>query len=386
MDAEIAGLQTELPAGVAQGFAQSIESPNRPSLIERMDTSWTDFFGAIGLPHFGFIDGGAAWLQVLEATTGLGWGGSLFLFGAGVRLLTLGLSVYGERATLRMAIATKEVKKEHDAYDEVYRSHDSTQLEIARAAETMKAARDASFAKHGTSMMAVLTPLAGAPVFCGGFAVVLRVLNDAPRSLVGASFGPASSLVVPDPSGFLAIAAVGATLVNFELTLARKRAGATNKHGIMAFAPIIARVAALAVVPVVMQFKAGTVIYWCGLSCAGLLQPLVMASPLFRKWFRVPDLGPQVQPNPFTVADMFHDDKRPNSTVPTDGFLATRFPRLARMLTPGAMLDTTDAWENGRDNARKANPEPATGGPKGWRKPEMDKRGSIKKTGATKDR
>uniref|UniRef100_A0A6U4XTE9 Uncharacterized protein n=1 Tax=Neobodo designis TaxID=312471 RepID=A0A6U4XTE9_NEODS len=353
VSAEINSLSAAQPttASTIEQFARSVDSPEKKSLIQRMDDSWTAFFDGFGLPHFGFIDGGAAWLQVIEAMTGVGWPATIFAFGFAMRLLTLGLSVYGERATLRMVLATKETQAEHRAYDEVSRTFGASQLEIREAGEKMKAARDAACRRHGTSMLAVMSPLLGAPVFAGGLAVVFRLLETMPRGIESSGLG------VPEPTGVAACVAVGATLMNFELTLARKRAGSSQQNA-MSLVPFAARCVAVGALGVVAQLKAGLVIYWCGMCCAGLLQPLVMSLPAFRHWLKIPDVGPVVQPNPLRQG-VASDASAP--TGGTGGILMSRFPTLAKLLQPGAALRTMEDLRTSEENNRaKETPKRAT--------------------------
>ena len=338
VNAEVASFAEEsTQTTIAQQMAHSVDSPGSKTLIQRMDDSWASAFESFGFPHFGFIDGGCAWLQVIDATLGIGWPVTLLGFGFAVRMITLWLSLYGERATLRMVLATKDTKKEHEEFDLVYRTGSATSLEIREAGERMKAARAAACKKHNTSMLAMMAPFAGAPIFGGGFAVVLRALEIAPRALVQ------SNMHVPEPTGLLAVGAVCATLMNFELTLARKRAGAVGPSAID-FAPWVARSVAIGAISVAMHLQAGLLVYWLGMSLAGLLQPALMAMPAFRKWYGVPDISTQ-----------------PSTTdVRGTGVFAGAFPTMAKLLRPGGPAELLNDWEASRDSRSKPTAPRAT--------------------------
>jgi hypothetical protein len=394
MSAEIAGLASQSSSSTASAaaaatarpsFASTVEGAGRPqSVVERMDNAWSGFFENMGIPHFGFIDSGATWLAVFEATTGYSWTTTMFLFGVGIRLATLGFSLYGERAAIRMALATAEVKPEFDAFQQVYRSAESTQLDIANAAEHLRVARNAAFVKHHTSNKATLVPMLGSPLFMYGFTVVVRAMNEGPRSIPAA-------LLMPDPTGATACAAVLMTLANFELTFARKRAGATNTTGLMSKVPWVARAIAAISLPVVMEFRTGTVVYWCGLSLAGLLQPLLMGLPQFRRWYGVPDIQPGLMgsssiPSVVTKRDVVNLIDEPKA--PADGEQAgidtleqrfeQRFPRLSLLLRPGAALKAAEDYLASKERARLKHRVQQPLHLRQWRRPAMDKHGIEK--------
>ena len=296
----VARFQSSRPADALP----SVDASQRPSLIVWLDDKWSTAFENVGIPHFGFIDSGAAWLQVIEQSTGFGWAGTLAGCGFLVRGFTLIFSLRGDRASARMANAVSELAPVSADFNRVFRSKTASQVEIMEAGERLRAARNELFERHGTSNLQVMQPLIGSPFFMLGLASVLRVCDEAPRSLAAAHF-MGLPLLAPDPTGLVALAAVATTLINIELTFRRRRSGANaaSTSAVMAYMPIAVRALACLCVPLAMQFKVGTLLYWCGMGLAGLAQPALMSSASFRQWFGVPDVRPR-PPNRLSPEDV----------------------------------------------------------------------------------
>lgn len=214
---------------------------------------------------------------------GLEAGALLVLVGATTRLCTLVLSLYGERAGERMRLALPELKGPQDAFNRVYYNDTASAMEVQVAASVLKSHRRAVFAKHGTSNPKCLASLAMAPVIMTTLYHVSALCENPALDVGSSSFLWCSALALPDPFMILPVVTCAVTLLNYELSLSKEL-----KTGWMRNIIWGARLGCLCVIPVVASFRSGVCLFFVGMNIVGLMQPLLVRSAAFRRWFGFP--------------------------------------------------------------------------------------------------
>lgn len=230
---------------------------------------------------------GSSFLFGLSESLGLGGGLVLLLAGAATRLATLYFSLYGDRAAARMQCAMVELKPAYDGFHRMYNGDRYKATEIQAEATRVQAFKAATFAKYQTSNVKGFASVLGSPLILYGFRSASLLSNP----LLYTSFGTQSllwlTIGMPDPFYVLPVLSCGLTLLNFELSFASREN--TAKVGWARNIVHCARGAAVCAVPVVAMVNSGVLLFWVGMSSAGLLQPLLLRSAEFRRWFGVPD-------------------------------------------------------------------------------------------------
>ena len=213
---------------------------------------------------------------------------ALFLLGCLARLCTMYFSLYGERATARMQEATPLLKPAYNDFQRVFYNESSSQLEVQQAATILKAKRDSIYAAHKTSTKKTLFGFLGTPVHVAGLLAAGRASTSPDLGFGNASFGWIPALGAPDPLYVLPFLACSLTLANIHLSLSTRD---ELKMGIMRHVVDMLRVLAVSMFAVAVQLQAGLLLFWLGMSCVGLLQPLLIRSARFRKIFRMPTVS-----------------------------------------------------------------------------------------------
>ncbi|KPI90748.1 hypothetical protein ABL78_0184 [Leptomonas seymouri] len=231
---------------------------------------------------------------------GIEAGALLFLFGAATRLCTLYFSLYGERSGERMRLALPELKKPQEDFNRVYYNDLASAMEVQVAASVLKSHRRAIFRKYSTSNWKCIASLATAPVTMMGLYQASAVCENAALDVGSSSFLWCSALALPDPFMILPVVTCFATLLNFELSISKD-----IKTGWMRNIIWGARLGCLCVIPVFATLRSGVCLYFVGMNVVGLVQPLLLRSVAFRRWFGFPsteDLAavapPTAKPSP----------------------------------------------------------------------------------------
>ena len=225
-----------------------------------------------------------SWISTAQSALGCDpWLGVLAL-GFSFRLVTLVFSLYGERAAERMQAVVPLLKPKLDRFHRLRES--SREAETHIAATELKAEVKHLYKMNRTSNFKAAAGLLGSPLVLFGFASVSKLCSN--TSDIGtSSFFWCAALVWPDPFYILPVVSVGLTLANFEFALKlRDTASSTWMNNIV----WTARGAALLSISAVSQMSSGVLLYWVGLSLAGLLQPILLRSVRFRKAFHFPDV------------------------------------------------------------------------------------------------
>jgi membrane protein insertase Oxa1/YidC/SpoIIIJ len=237
---------------------------------------------------------------VISDVSGLGVSWAIFAWGLGflLRLSTLYFSLSGERATVRLRCAAPELRDAMQEFQLVYCNRKASALDINLAAAQFRSLRQQIYAKYDTSnRRALLSPFKSSPFILGGFALLNRAIAgcDSLRGADGAlAIGDVSlgklwlgTLTQPDPVGVLPVVCAALTLVNLELAFRNKLNNPTRDTSSLTLMWLF-RGGAVSLIPIASQLPAVVLLYWLGLSTAGLAQPLLMRSQAFRKAFKVP--------------------------------------------------------------------------------------------------
>ncbi|CUG92665.1 membrane-associated protein, putative [Bodo saltans] len=226
----------------------------------------------------------------------------LMMFGGAVRLCTLYFSLYGERAAVRMQCALPSLVPAHNQFQRIYYNENSSSLEVQQAATVLKALRKQTYKAHNTSNMRTLAGLIASPIVLQGFYSVSKMCESFDSDVGTSSFMWCAALGMPDPLMILPVVSCGLTLLNLELTLLSR---GDLKKGIMGNLIWAGRMLCVCAIPAAAQFRSGVLLYWIGMSTVGLLQPLLVRSTSFRRWFGIPDQPPAAPTAAPTEADLF---------------------------------------------------------------------------------
>ncbi|CAJ1035426.1 hypothetical protein, conserved [Leishmania lindenbergi] len=261
--------------------------------LEYMDRMWNSkWFGTVDgstaaatTAHFASADP-SLFTQVFlscQQALNIEAGTLLLLTGAVTRLCTLFFSLYGERAAERMRLALPELKKPQEDFNRVYFNDFASAMEVQMAASVLKSHRRTVFGKYHTSSLKCIASLGMAPVIITGLYQVSALCENVALDVGASSYLWCSALTLPDPLLVLPTLTCLITLLNFELALSKE-----IKTGWMRNVIWGARLGCLCVVPVVSSFRSGVCLYLIGMNAVGLLQPLLLRSPVIRRWLRFP--------------------------------------------------------------------------------------------------
>lgn len=207
----------------------------------------------------------------------------IIAFGMATRLCTLYFSFYGERATARMKLALPELKTPQETFNRVYYNDSASSLDVQIAASVLKGERRRVFTKYSTSNAQCLTPFLSTPFVLGGLHHVSSLCENTALDVGVSSFLWCHALAMPDPTYVLPVTFCVLTLINFELSLSKDM-----KRGWMSNIIWGARLGCVCVIPVAASFRSGVCLYFIGMSVAGLLQPLLLRLPAFRRLLQFP--------------------------------------------------------------------------------------------------
>lgn len=206
----------------------------------------------------------------------------IFLFGALLRFCTLFFSLYGERATARMIVASSELKEAHAEYLRISTDPLASALTRYTAFSAYKVERRQMFKKHQTSHWKCLVPLWGSPIIAFGFSSVVSLcdhprVQDVPVLWCRSVAAPDATLILPALCSLL-------TLLNFEFSLTPT----VKEETWVARAVAAGRVVAVCAVPLMSFFPSGACLFVLGMNSVGLLQPLLIRSKEMRKCLGFP--------------------------------------------------------------------------------------------------
>nr|CCC92971.1 unnamed protein product [Trypanosoma congolense IL3000] len=279
---------------------RSASSEEKRTYFDYIDSLWNrQWFGAAEQAEVLSQDPSclANLLVTFQGAVGLGAPEAILFFGALTRFITLGLSLYGERASERMRDAIYRLRLPHETYQRVYHSQSATALDIQLAATALKEERRRVFAEEKTSSMQCLSSVLGSPLVLMGIVQVKSLCENPYLNFGTSSFLWCNALAMPDPYGILPLAFCGLTLANFELSIRKEL-----KTGWMSNIIWGARLACLCVLPVTLQLRSGVCLFFLGMGFVGMLQPLLLRASWFRDYFNFPK-EPMLSTDNFSYAE-----------------------------------------------------------------------------------
>ncbi|CCW61359.1 unnamed protein product [Phytomonas sp. EM1] len=209
--------------------------------------------------------------------------GVIALFGGLTRLMTLCFMFYGERASARMQLALPKLRESQERFNRVYRNKNASSLEVQLSASICKSERRRIFRQYQTSNFQCFASFLGTPLIAYGLYRISLLCSDT-SLLVGISpFLWCTALSLPDPTLALPVVCVGLALLNFELSLRKEL-----KTEWMTKIVWCARFSCPFFIVVISTFSTGVCLYFFGVSLVGLLQPILLRVPVFRRFLRFP--------------------------------------------------------------------------------------------------
>jgi membrane protein insertase Oxa1/YidC/SpoIIIJ len=283
------GPQRHWPVFGSCRFATSKPAP----YFDALDGLWNGSGGAVAatvVPSSSASSSSFLGSAVTAIGAATGWEPSLCLvcIGFGIRLVTLVFSLYGERAAERMQAVVPLLKPRLDLFQNLRESGRETEIHIA--ATELKAAARSVYRQHGTSNLKAAAGLLGSPLVLYGFVSVSKLCSVASTAdtIGSCSFWWCPALAWPDPLHVLPVASVALTLLNFEAALRLRNSLSSTWMTNLLWG---ARITALLSLSAVSQVSTGVLLYWIGLSLAGLLQPALLRSSSFRRRFKFPEVS-----------------------------------------------------------------------------------------------
>ncbi|EPY36624.1 hypothetical protein STCU_00488 [Strigomonas culicis] len=216
-----------------------------------------------------------------------------------------------------MQLALPELRAPQEDFNRIYYNENATALEVQVAASVLKNERRKAFKHYETSNLKCITSFAGAPFIMYGLYHVSALCASPVLDIGSQSFLWCPALTLPDPYFVLPLTFCALTLANFELSLPKD-----IKKGWMKNVVWAARMGCLCVVPVASSFRSGVCLYFVGMSLIGLLQPILLRLPAFRRLLKFPEPGARAKEEVRTSDD------------PLQTSLTVQFPYLSHLLRP----------------------------------------------------
>lgn len=213
------------------------------------------------------------------------WGSVLLLYGMAIRFLTLIPSLYSHRNSLRMGRIGSQLSELSTAENKAKNDRTLTSAEKRALREGYNRMRHALYNREQCAQWKSFGAAISAPVTASAF-LAIRRLALYEGDLENFSFLWIKDLSLPDPTFALPIICAGLFLFNFELSQKMQKGGRSSGALFIRWGT---RVGAAVGVYCLSSQPAALFSYWIGLSCAGMLQPLLLRSVAFRALFNFPD-------------------------------------------------------------------------------------------------
>lgn len=214
-----------------------------------------------------------------------GWGQVLFLYGVFLRLFTLFFSLYSHRNSLRMGRIGAQLSEITNSQNKAKNDRTLSTAEKRIIKEGYNRMKHTLYQKEECAQWKSFGAVVTAPVTASAF-LSIRRLTLYETDLSGSSFLWINDLAVADATLGLPVMCAGLFLFNFELNQRMQRGGRSAGSLYIRWGT---RVGAVGAVYFFSSQPAALFVYWIGLSCCGLLQPLLLRWKGFRVFFRFPD-------------------------------------------------------------------------------------------------
>lgn len=213
-----------------------------------------------------------------------GWGGVLLFYGACLRLLTLFPSLYSHRNSLRMGAIGTQLSEISSLQNRAKSDRTLSTAEKRVIKNGYNRMKHALYTREGCNQWKSFGGAITAPVTATAF-LAIRRLSLYETDLNGASFLWVSDLTRADPTFALPVICATIFLCNFELNQRMQRGGRSSGNLYIRWGT---RCAASVGVYIFSSQPAALFTYWIGLSCVGILQPVLLRWQPFRTFFRFP--------------------------------------------------------------------------------------------------
>lgn len=215
----------------------------------------------------------------------LTWGHVLLFYGICLRLITIIPSLYSHRNSLRMGRISSQMSELTNSQNKAKNDKTLSTAEKRVLKEGYNRMKYALYKREKCAQWKSFGGLVTAPLTGSAF-LAIRRLTLYEADLNNSSFLWTSDLTVPDPTFALPLICGGMFLVNFELNQRMQRGGRSSGSLYVRWGT---RIGTLVGVYFFSSQPAALFAYWIGLSCAGVLQPLLLRWQPFRQLFDFPD-------------------------------------------------------------------------------------------------
>lgn len=213
------------------------------------------------------------------------WGHVLFFYGICLRLLTLLPSLYSHRNSLRMGRIGSQISELTNSQNKAKNDRTLSTAEKRVLKDGYNRMKHALYQREGCAQWKSFGGVITAPLTASAFFAIRRLTLYEP-DLQNAPFLWIADLSLPDPTMALPMVCGAFFLFNFELNQRMQRGGRSAGGLYIRWGT---RVGAAVGVYIFSSQPAALFAYWIGLSCAGLLQPILLRWQPFRNFFSFPD-------------------------------------------------------------------------------------------------
>lgn len=213
------------------------------------------------------------------------WGTVLLLYGMVIRFLTLIPSLYSHRNSLRMGRIGSQLSEISNAENKAKNDRTLTSAEKRALKEGYSRMKHALYTRGQCAQWKSFGAAISAPVTASAF-LAIRRLALYESDLQNISFLWIKDLSLPDPTYTLPLLCGVLFLFNFELNQKMQKGGRSSGTLFIRWGT---RAGAVVGVYCLSSQPAALFSYWIGLSCIGMLQPLLLRWQPFREMFKFPD-------------------------------------------------------------------------------------------------
>lgn len=279
-------VEAELPEIFAEQ-PQEIDDYIRPerSMFEKLE-DWWEYLATFMDP----VEKNVGMMKYLKDDGLLGmplgsWGVVFLFYGFCVRSLSLIPSLYAHRNSLRMQqingplneLSNKEKLLKND------KSLSSQERRVVQ--DGYKRMKKALYKKYDCAQWKSGAAAISTPFLISCF-MAIRRLAVYEEDLERASFLWVSDLTMPDPTYLLPLICSAFFVLNFELNQSMTRGGRSNSSLYLRW---VLRGGCFVFAYMASSQPSALFVYWIGMSCAGLIQPLLLRYQPFRDYFKFPD-------------------------------------------------------------------------------------------------
>lgn len=214
----------------------------------------------------------------------MSWGMIFVLWGVTVRFISLIPMLYGQRNTLRMAAINPQINEIQQKIKALKSDRTISSADRRIEKEGYNRMKTALYTKHRCSQTKSFLSGIASPLLVTAFLAVRRMAMYE-DDLDHVPFLWVSDMTMPDPTMMLPVICSGIFMMNFELNQGMNKGGRSSVGLYMRWGM---RVVSIGMLYFFQSQPSAIFAYWIGLSGFGMMQPLLLRSTAFRKFFDFP--------------------------------------------------------------------------------------------------